>query len=506
MATNPADWAPADAIRAVAMEAAAATAPPEKRPLYRPLPPAPMYPVDALGPLAPAAIAIYECTQAPMAIAAQSVLAAATLAVQAQRNVTLPGGGEKPLTGLFVSVAESGERKSSVDRIALAGVYQVEEEWRQQSEGERKSYINRKAAWDTARDHAKKTTKGDMVALMATFERIGAEPLSPPHPLLLVSDATPEGLVLHLADGRPFAGVFTAEGGMLIGGAAFNDESQMRTAALFNSLWDGEPIRRRRVGTGITFLPGRRCSTHIMLQPVVADRLFGNSMLDGVGMIARVLLVAPDTTAGTRLYREPPAGNRAILDDYNGRLRHLLKRPLVTKFDAPDVLAPPAMRLHPNAASEWIKFHDSCERAIAVDAPLASIRAFGAKLAEHAGRLAAVLMLYADPDAMEVSLEAMQAGIALATHYANEMLRLQGGASIAPELRLAQRLLLWWRELPNPTAHLAFIYQRGPAAMRDAKTARKAAETLEEHGWIERLQPGTPLDGTPRRVAWRLIP
>ncbi|NKE43910.1 DUF3987 domain-containing protein [Roseomonas frigidaquae] len=50
--------------------------------------------------------------------------------LQAQRDVALPGSGQKPLTGLFVSVAESGERKSSVDRVALAAVYRTEERWR----------------------------------------------------------------------------------------------------------------------------------------------------------------------------------------------------------------------------------------------------------------------------------------------------------------------------------------------------------------------------------------
>jgi hypothetical protein len=56
--------------------------------------------------------------------------------------------------------------------------------------------------------------------------------------MLLVADPTPEALVLHLADSRPWAGVFTAEGGILLGGSAFNDESRMRTGALLNTLWD----------------------------------------------------------------------------------------------------------------------------------------------------------------------------------------------------------------------------------------------------------------------------
>lgn len=42
------------------------------------------------------------------------------------------------------------------------------------------------------------------------------------------------------------------------------------------------------------------------------------------------------------------------------------------------------------------------------------IRAFGAKAAEHAGRLAAVLAVYADPEAMDVPGDAMACRIALA--------------------------------------------------------------------------------------------
>ena len=70
---------------------------------------------------------VHLLTQAPLALCGQSVLAAAALAVQAHHDVLLPGGGRKPLTQLFVSIAESGERKSSVDRAALRPIIAMEE-------------------------------------------------------------------------------------------------------------------------------------------------------------------------------------------------------------------------------------------------------------------------------------------------------------------------------------------------------------------------------------------
>jgi Protein of unknown function (DUF3987) len=70
--------------------------------------------------------------------------------VQAQRDVRLPCGGRKPLTGLFVSVADSGERKTSVDRVGPASVYRVEAQWREDSHDEINRYRADLAAWKEA--------------------------------------------------------------------------------------------------------------------------------------------------------------------------------------------------------------------------------------------------------------------------------------------------------------------------------------------------------------------
>jgi hypothetical protein len=476
----------------------------EKRPLYRPLPPALDYPLEALGPLRPAAEAVHLVTQAPMALCAQSVLGAATLAVQAHHDVILPGGGRKPLVQLFVSIAESGERKTSVDRVALRAVYRVEADWRQKSADATAAFLADKAAWEEAAKSVKSKGKGDRAAIRSGLLNLGGEPKAPPHPMLLIADPTPEALVLHLADGRPWAGVFTAEGGILVGGSAFNDESRMRTGALLNTLWDGEPIRRRRVVTGPAFLPGRRCSAHIMLQPVVADKLLGDDMLDGLGMLARMLVVAPDSTAGTRMFRDRGSSAALPLADYDARLRALLEKSPRLAPDTNDVLDPEPLQCSADARALWIAFHDQAEGAIGDGGEWRSIRAFGAKAAEHAGRLAAVLAAYAGE--REVSAEAMACGITLAQHYAAEMIRLKGGASITPELKAAQRLLNWWQGRADGRVHVAEIYQRGPASLRTAAGARAACRILEEHGYIVAMPPDSELEGGPRREAWRLLP
>jgi hypothetical protein len=322
----------------------------------------------------------------------------------------------------------------------------------------------------------------------------------------LVDDPSPEALVLHLAESRGFAGVFSSEGGTFVGGTAFNDETKIRTGALLNKLWDAGEIRRLRVGTGKTFLRGRRCSMHIMLQPVVAEQLFGDDQLAGLGTLARVLTVAPESAIGSRRWREQPADVTAILNVYNTKLLNLLTRQPRSLPDDPQALDPIELTLHPNARVMWIGFHDHVEAEVRTGGALAPIQGFAAKLPEHAGRLAAVLAAYGGPDCVEVSPEAMANGIELAQHYAGEMLRLHGAAAVASDLKLAQRLLIWLQARGAPLFHLAEVYQRGLNTLGDAATARRIVSVLEDHRWLKRLEPGTEVDGKPRREAWKLIP
>jgi hypothetical protein len=291
-----------------------------------------------------------------------------------------------------------------------------------------------------------------------------------------------------------------------VGGHAFNDEKAMATGALLNTLWDGNPIRRLRVLTGSAFLPGRRCSMHVMMQRIVADKLLGDAVLDGIGTMARLLIVEPTSTVGYRPFREAPPQCAAVLRAYADRMLSLLTREPATAPDAKDVLDPPVMELTADARALWVAFHDEVEADLGPGSPLYSIRAFGAKMAEHAGRLAAVLTVYGNPDAMQVEHESMACGIALAQHYAAEMLRLQGGAAVSPDLRLADRLLAWWHGRLDSRCYLAAIYQRSLNAISDAATARRIVGILEEHGWVRRLAVGTVIDGSPRRDAWELVP
>ena len=155
------------------------------RPLVRELPPADPFPVDALGDvLAPAARAIHDRVQAPIAISGQSVIAAATLAVQPHADVQLPTEQVRPLTSYFFTIAATGERKTAVDTEALWPVRKREAKLRESHCEQELDHSNARLAWEKAREAAIRHAKGDRNRIKTALDALGPAPLPPLEPLL----------------------------------------------------------------------------------------------------------------------------------------------------------------------------------------------------------------------------------------------------------------------------------------------------------------------------------
>ncbi|EQD33614.1 hypothetical protein B2A_13061, partial [mine drainage metagenome] len=82
-----------------------------------------VYPVDALGPLADAARDLAAGAQVDVAMAGQSLLAAAALVTQSVGSVRSLDGAMKPLALYAMTIANSGDGKDSGDRVALQPVH-----------------------------------------------------------------------------------------------------------------------------------------------------------------------------------------------------------------------------------------------------------------------------------------------------------------------------------------------------------------------------------------------
>jgi len=501
------ETAGAAAVRAIVENAPMTKAEPP-RPLMRELPPADRFPVEALGKvLAAAARAIHETIQAPLAICGQSVLAAATLAVQGHADIELPisNGRRKPLSNYFVTVAATGERKSAVDDEALWPVRKREAALREAYASERVEFENGKLAYEKAREAAVKQAKGDRARIKQTLDALGPAPLPPLEPILTCGEPTYEGVCKLLAVGQPSIGIFAAEGGQFVGGHGMADDAKLRTAAGLSALWDGEPIKRVRALDGFMVLPGRRVAMHLMAQPDVAAIWFGDRLLIEQGLLSRVLLTAPEPASGTRMHHEPSPESDAALKRYGARLLSILEAPLPLAIGTLNELAPRTLLLSAESRHLWIGFHDYVERRLVPGGELESVRGLANKLPEHAARIATVLALVSNIAAGQVSSGEMEAGIMLAQHYVVEAMRLFGASRVSAELHEAQRLLTWlltqWHE---PLVSLPEIYRLGPASIRDKAHAHRAVTILEQHLWLVPAGAGE-IAGTPRRETWRIV-
>jgi hypothetical protein len=395
--------------------------------------------MNALGSiLAGAADAIHDKVQAPKAIGAQSVLAAATLAVQGHGDVKLPTGQIKPISNFFVTIAESGERKTAADYEALWPVRK------------REAALREKLAWDRAREHAIKKANGTHSAMKQALDAIGREPPSPLEPMLTCTEPTFEGLWKLLTIGQPSIGIFATEGGQFIGGHGMSADNKLRTSTGLSMARDGDPIRRVRAGEGAFVLPGRRVAIHLMAQPDVVSLFMHDPLIQEQGLLSRTLISSPVSMAGQRLWREPADTSDAALKTYGARLLTIMEMPLPLADGKTNELRPRTLPLSRQSRELWIAFANHIERAISPNGELEPVRGLANKIPEHAARLAAVLTLVNDIEARQINDEQMSGGIELAQHYAGEALRLLGASQISAELRLAQRTLAWlhgsWRE------------------------------------------------------------
>lgn len=487
----------------IARDAAAkASTPPElKRPLRRETPPPDPYPMAALLELRAPVEAIQRRTQAPQALCAASVLASASFAASIHHDVEIPAVGTRPLVTAFLTIAQSGERKTSVDHLASLPIRRAEAALAARYDADLSAYSRDKEAFEAARIEARKAAKDGRRAAEQALADVGSEPKAPAPPMLTAEEGTIEGLI-NLLMLRPYAAIMSSEGGMFLGGHAMSEDAAVRTMTTLNSIWDGSPLKRLRAGTS-TFVLGRRASLSLAVQRSVAAILLGNAGARDNGLLARMLIAEPESTIGTRMWRAREPDFDHFLDDYNGRLGDMLaKSP--RRLEGSDGLDPDPLPFDVKAERRLIQFHDATERDLADGRRYSSIRGFGAKLVEHAARLAGILATYAGKDIIDA--ETFDAGAELAGWYAGEQLRIGEAVAPDPEFDAAQELLDWWQAQPDPRLHLTALYKSGPNRLRKAEDAKRAVAILEGHSWIQRLPAGTVLDGSPRREAWELVP
>jgi Protein of unknown function (DUF3987) len=452
------------------------------------------YPLDALGSiLGDAAKQLAYHVQVPEGIAAQSVLSAASLIAQAHINVQRGNIGIGPVSIFSLSVAESGDRKSTVDRLALAPIRFYENKRLLEMSDKEKRYKSELDSWTIRRNNLIKAYSNgnaemseakhaELTEKLIHLEQI--KPIAPPRPNITFSEPTAEGIWKHYIEGDPSAGLFSDEGISFFEGHGMNDESRGRTIHMLSKLWDGDTITRTRGAAGESgTLAQRRLSAHLMIQPVVAVKVLSDPLLQGQGFLARFLVCHEKSIAGSRLLagRDLTKGaqNDPLIGKYWEKMTELLNIPVKTNPKTGELELAVSI-LFGDAFDAWCALHDGIEDNLKASGRFADVKTFASKAAEHAARIAAVLAFvegYEHPLVEHVQ----RAGVLISYYLESMLVRTQEAQEDSDEL-LARDLIKWIKEHGGKLS--ASNFKKLPHQFRRSTVARKILSLLVTTGHL----------------------
>lgn len=339
-----------------------------------------------------------------------SILALCSLLVQ--RNATIKASHtQHPLSLFILTVAESGEGKTTIENHLKRPI----------EDKERVDYKLYKEEFNIASHILKlweKDTKNLNNEAFREYFKMNPKPKMPRDPKIIMSDATTEGILKQFNIGKSSLGLFTAEGAKVFGGYSMGKEREMHTVGTLSCLWDGDPVERTRGGDGEGMkLFNKSLTTNILIQNQPFEKVWGNELFQTQGILARFLISRPSPKAGTRIRGLEPL----IFDQHSefvARVNELLNK---GDKDNDDVLE---LTIDKEAHKLNIEYYNLIEVETGIGGRYQDIKAFASKTAEQARRIAGVIKLFEDTDAIAIDASAMKRGIFLAKWYLDECLRI----------------------------------------------------------------------------------
>jgi len=449
--------------------------------------------------------------KAPPPLVAASALGAVSIGVQGFFNVRRAEKLTAPISLYFLSVADSGERKSSCDGYFTQPIREFEQYQREAAKSVQKEYDSKVKVFEAREagltDQLRRLSRdGKSVndIQRQLFELQDEKPTPPKIPRLLYTDVTPEALAQGLQR-WPSAGLVTAEAGIVFGAHGMNAETVMRNLTQLNGFWDGAPLTIDRKISESIAINGARLSVGLQVQgATLAEFQRKNGALArGSGFWARFLFAAPASTQGTRFFTEAPP-QWPNLDAFHRRLSEIIEQPI--PFDDKGNLQPRELCLSAAAKAEWINFHDSVERGLINDGELQDVRDFASKTADNAARIAACFHAFEACSGEIIGEDTMRRACTLAVWHLKEAQRFFSIDTSQTDLADAMRLDAWLLDYcrRNRCLQLAerHIEQFGPNRTRknprrkDALAELSSRHRIRRDGALIKVNPSLlPLEG-----------
>lgn len=429
-----------------------------------------------------------DSIQAPRALIFSAVLSSISLSLQGLVDVRKPSGGVSPCSLMLLSIAESGDRKSTVDKVALKAVRDIQCE--QDIEYERlvSRWKIQHKVWGIQQRTAQKRIEKAAIKCEETLELevryaevLGFEPVHPRRFKLLYEDSSSEALFRGLYQNYPSAGVVSSEGGGALKGAALNDFSKQ------NALWSGDGVYVDRISREGFTLNNARLTVSLMVQPGVFEDYMSKrgGLSKSSGYWARFLVCSPESIQGNRDFD--------ISDNFAESVNVEVLYRVISGFVGLNVgklvgedFSRSVLEFDDQAKLEWIAFSRFVEAHIADGGFWSSMKDHASKLADNVARLAALFHCFENGCVEgKISKEMMVAAINLGLWYSGEYAKI---FSRDGRLESDARTLISWMLSKTTTGGSSFpkgyILKYGPSRLRKKSDLDEIIVYLQSKGFI----------------------
>lgn len=351
-------------------------------------------------------------------MAANSALANASTLTQRVGMVQLSvGTGRRAISGYFLTLAKSGERKSAVDAHFGQVLHELTDDDLAEYQMLMRLYMPRHKKW---KKELKKAVDGkDGEEDTAEAERLASkEPEAPRDPTLSIGDVTIEAVADRMSRTGGCLTIANDDAGSFFGGHSQKAENKANALAIFNILWESRRYTRDRVGSGSVTIESPRLTLNLAVQPDVFRALNKDGLSNASGMTARFYMVEPEPRQGTDDHDSKPSVETPRRDEWDEAMDRLYN------MGGGDVIKPT-----PEAVKYLGEQWNGINARLGEGASLSTSHGFASKVQEHAVRLAAIVavldaVLNKRAVPMQLTLKDAQRGFALAEWYAFEAARI----------------------------------------------------------------------------------
>ncbi|MEQ5400437.1 YfjI family protein [Providencia rettgeri] len=428
---------------------------------------------------------IEERTQAPIPLIASSVISAISLSCQSLIDVNINESLKGPVSLFLFVIANSGERKTSVDRMVMQPFYQHDEISLRQFDLCKKSHAVELLIWQEKEKAIlgvikKKTAKGQPTELESQrLRELQIEkPILPKCNRLIYNNTTPEALQFTMYNHSQNIGLIADEGANIL------DRQVMKDLSFINSMWDGVSFHIERKTTQSFTIEDGRITLSMMVQKKTFDLYLKRQgeKARGSGFFARCLPVFIDeklTTQGDRFIK-PYLNEPRYLNYFYQRISNLLNQNNTDKKCGERII----LSLEPEAQYEWNKIYNDIESSIHPDGKYANMNDFASKLPNNVARLSALLSYFAEGNSA-IRTEYVESAWLLCEWYMEQAINLFSHEGDYYEALLLSWLNMEYERSNTDCIKLNDIRRIGPNALRKGKLLNIVVNNLESVNAIE---------------------